>query len=587
MEKTESVEGVNNVVWKIAGEAGYGIMATGYMFSQLCTRGGLWVFDINEYPSLIRGGHNTYLVRVADREVYAPLRGVTLLAALNRRAVEAHLEEIVPGGGIIYDPEETKIREIAREDVKVYQVPLLGITRELGVDRIMRNNAALGATLALFDYDFGLLEDAIKRIFKRKGEKVIQDNLLVARRGYDHIKENYDDFGFKLRKIGSRGRMVLTCNDAAALGALRAGLKFYAGYPMTPSSSILHYMAAQERRMKLVVKHTEDEISAINMIVGASIAGVRAMTATSGGGFCLMSEGYGMAGMVEAPIVVVVAMRPGPSTGMPTWTSQGDLKFLLSASQDEFPRIVLAPGDTTQTFYLTAEAFNLAERYQTPVIVALDKYLSESHKTTEKFDQGRVKIERGWLVDEKEIEELGEEYQCDNFFKRYKFTEDGISPRSIPGQKKGMYCATSDEHEETGYVVEGIENRNRIMEKRMKKLEKAARELPPPRLEGDSDAKITFVGWGSTRGPILEAMKMLEQNSITASYLQIIYLNPLHSREIGEILRGVKRPVLVENNYSGQLGELIRAKTGFEIKEKILKYDGRPFFPEEIYERIT
>jgi len=351
---------------------------------------------------------------------------------------------------------------------------------------------------------------------------------------------------------------------------------------MTPASSLLHFMAAHERRFNIVVKHTEDEISAINMAIGAGFAGVRAMTGTSGGGFCLMTEGFGLAGMIEVPLVVVVAMRSGPSTGMPTWTEQSDLKFMLSASQGDFPRIVIMPGDMEECFYLTQEAFNVAEKYQNPVVILTDKYLAESHKTVERFDTSRIPIERGLYATPEELDASDET----TFFKRYRFTESGVSPRTIPGMRKGIYTATSDEHDEEGNITEDIDNRIKMMQKRMRKLDELSREIKQPETVGPDDAEITIIAAGSTKGPIKEALMMLENEGVTVNYLQIVYLSPFPAETVAKVMDSAKKTVTVENNFSGQLADIIREKTGREVDDRILKYDGRPFYPEVIRDAI-
>ena len=426
-----------------------------------------------------------------------------------------------------------------------------------------------------------MLSNVIKDIYRGKAKETIEFNIKAARLGYDYVKSKgmENDFGRKLPKVSGKKRMLLTCNEAVGMGAIKAGCKFYAAYPMTPASSILHFMAAQERNFSLVVKHPEDEIAAINMVIGAGFAGARAMTATSGGGFSLMSEALGLAAMTGTPIVVVVCQRPGPSTGLPTRTEQGDLKFVLHASQGDFPRFVIAPGDVEESFYKTIEAFNLAERYQCPVILILDKYLSESHKTAEEFDVIGVKIDRGLLLSDEELEKIGA-------FKRYEFTETGISPRTIPSQRGGIFTATGNEHDETGYLSEDKTVRTRMMDKRFRKFEQAEREIPEPKLFGPKDAEVTIIAWGSTKGPIKEAMKLLDRDGINANFLQIIYISPFPTNTISKIIDISKRVVIVENNKTAQLASLIREKTGKEIEHKILKYDGRQFFPVEIYHRI-
>jgi len=558
-------------------------MTTGLIFAKVCSRAGLHVFDHTEYPSLIRGGHNTYQVNAGSEEVFSYVRHVDLLVALNRETIERHEEELTHGGGIIYDEDKIPLSKegLRRKDVKLYPVPLLELAEESGGRSIMINSVALGASVGLIDFDFGMLSLVIRDVFRGKAEETVEFNIKAARLGYDYVKsKGFDkDFGRKLPKVGGKKRMLLTGNEAVVLGAIKAGCKFYAAYPMTPASSILHLMASQERYFNLVVKHTEDEIAAINMVIGASFAGVRAMTATSGGGFSLMSEALGLAAMTETPIVVVLCQRPGPSTGLATRTEQGDMKFVLHASQGDFPRFVIAPGDVEECFYKTIEAFNLAERYQCPVILVLDKYLSESHKTTEKFDVSGVEIDRGLLLSDKELEKIGQ-------FKRYKFTETGISPRTIPSQKGGIFTATGNEHDETGYVSEDKIIRTKMMDKRFRKFEQAEREIPEPNLYGSKDAEVTIIAWGSTKGPIKEAVKLLDHDGIKANFLQIMYISPFPSNTVSKTIESSKVTVIVENNKTAQLGGLIGEKTGKEIEHKILKYDGRQFFPTEIYQRI-
>ncbi|MFQ6055430.1 MAG: 2-oxoacid:acceptor oxidoreductase subunit alpha [Methanosarcinales archaeon] len=575
---------INNLTWKMGGEAGYGIMSAGLIFSKTCSRGGLYVVDTNEYPSLIRGGHNTHQVRVSNKEIYSLEKKVNLLVALNRETIDMHKEELTSGGGIIYDGEKINIetQELRKDDINLYSVPLDRLVKEAGGIEVMKNNVALGASVALLDYDFEILAGVIRDTFKRKGEKIIQKNIASAKSGYDYVIDQNYNFGYKLEKIGASvtpRRMVITGAEAISMGAIKAGCKFYAAYPMTPASPILHFMAANERRFNLVVKHSEDEISAIIMAIGAAFAGVRAMTATSGGGFSLMVEGLGLAAMTETPLVVVEGQRPGPSTGMPTWTEQGDLKFLLNASQGDFPRVLIAPGDVEECFYETINAFNIAEKYQMPVIILIDKYLSESHMTTEFFDVSGIKIDRGKLLSDEELEKLEK-------FNRYEITEDGISPRTIPSQKGGISKVNSDEHDEFGFSSDDPEIRIKMMDKRFRKLDGVKKEIKEPKLYGKEDAEITIIGWGSTKGPILEAMKLLENDGIETNFLHLVYINPFPTNKVSKIIEKAKKTFIVENNKTAQMAGLIRQHTGIEINNKILKYNGRPFFPNEIYDGI-
>ncbi len=371
-------------------------------------------------------------------------------------------------------------------------------------------------------------------------------------------------------------------NEAVALGAIKAGCNFYSAYPMTPATPILHFMAEHEREYSMIVMHAESEISAINMVAGASYAGVRAMTATSGGGFCLMTEGLGMAGITETPIVVVLTQRTGPSTGLPTYTAQGDLRFAIHASQGEFPRVVIAPGDIEECFYKTMEAFNLAEKYQIPAIIITDKYLAESYSSVEYFDSKRIGIDRGLLSTKPEYTER-EAYQ------RHKFTEDGISLRIIPGTRGAIVRTNADEHDESGYTTEDPILTIEMVDKRFKKLNpliKDLEECETTKFYGPQDADVTILGWGSTKGPIREAMKLLNKEDSKSNYLQILCLCPFPVANVQKALETAKITVVVENNRTSQLSGLIREHLLRDVDHKILKYDGRQFNPRDLSQRI-
>ncbi|MBI4018284.1 MAG: 2-oxoacid:acceptor oxidoreductase subunit alpha [Candidatus Aenigmarchaeota archaeon] len=570
---------LNEFSWKVAGEAGHGILNAGLMFARTCMRGGLNVFATAEYPSLIRGGHNHLDVRASERKIHGHTKHVSLLVALNMDSVVKHSHKILQGGGIIYDGNELKLAEGSYPGIRLYPVPLLDIANRCG-GMIMRNTVAMGATIALADFDLELFNGVIRDNFgKKKGEDVAEKNIIAAKEGYDYVKKNFpDDFRFVLRAVENSKRIFISGNEAIAAGAVKAGCKFFAAYPMTPASSILHAMAAQERNYNIVVKHTEDEIAAINMTVGAAFAGARAMTATSGGGFALMVEGFGLAAQAEVPLVVVEAQRPGPATGMATHSGQGDLRFVLHASTDEFPRVVIAPGDMEQCYYNTIEAFNLAEKYQIPVVVLTDKYLGESFISAEKFSNDAV-IDRGLLLSDEELQQTEE-------FRRFKVTESGVSPRSIPGQKGGEHTASSYEHDEHGFEREEEENRIAMHDKRFRKFENLKKEIKNPPIIGNGYSDITIVSWGSTKGPILDAIRMLEQDNIFASFLQVVYMSPFPSEQVEQALRLSRRTLIIENNKTSQLGSLIKEHTGLETQHKLLKYDGRPFSPEQIYEAV-
>jgi len=352
---------------------------------------------------------------------------------------------------------------------------------------------------------------------------------------------------------------------------------------MTPASPILHYMAAKDTETDMVVIQTESEIAAINMVVGAGYAGVRAMTATSGGGFCLMTEALGLAAMTETPLVLMVGQRPGPSTGLATYTSQGDLLFAIHASQGEFPRVVVAPGDVEECFYLTMEAFNLAEKYQVQSIILTDKYLVESHKSTDPFDAGKVAVDRGEL-------RLIDEWTGSEEYKRYKFNENGVSPRILPGTKGATVLANSNEHIEYGYSTSEPDETAAMVDKRFRKLDALRNEvesLNPVKIYGDRDAEVTLVGWGSTKGPALEALKMLRRDGVKARFVQVIYMEPFPSEAVGEAFKCGGKYMLIEANMTAQLGKLLKLHNGFTFEHVLLKYDGRPFHPREIKAKVT
>lgn len=579
---------VNDFSFMIGGEAGAGITRSGYLFAKACMRGGLHVFGTNDYQSLIRGGHNFYVVRISGEQVFCQSDQVDLLIALNAETVMLHKDDVVAGGGIICDRDDVELNAetLGRQDLRLYPIPLKKIVIEEMKEPhnlIMRNTVALGAANAVVNYDQPLLEEILKETFKAE---VAESNIRAARLGYDYVKQSFkDDFEFRLKKTDAAGKRLifLSGNEAVGLGALRAGCKFYASYPMTPTNGLLHFMTSNERDYGLIALQPEGEIAAMNMVAGAASAGVRAMTATSGGGFCLMSEGLGMTGMTETPIVVVVGQRPGPSTGLPTYSGQGDLRFVLHASQGEFPKMVIAPGDIEDCFYETERAFNWAEKYQLPVILLTDKYLVESEASVEPFDVDRVKIERGLLITGK--------YEGERQYGRYEVTETGVSPRAVPLTKEAIVHTNSDEHDEQGFTSEDPIVTTTMMDKRMRKLETIVKEIEERNIEtvrlyGSEEAEATIVSYGGTKGPIREAMKLLGQEGFTVNYLQLVYLHPFPKKKVDDILKKAKKTIVVEHNKTGQLACLIRERLLRKVDHKILKYDGRPFNPHFLAKRI-
>jgi len=444
----------------------------------------------------------------------------------------------------------------------------------------MANTVALGATLALADYPFDFIEGVMRDEFGRKGEEIVKQNIAVAKAGYDYAKQNFKGFDRKIKPISEKRKIFVAGNEAIALGAVKGGMKFYVAYPMTPASTILHYFFENERKFDIVVKQTEDEIAAMNYAVGANFAGVRAMTGTSGGGFALMVEAIGMAAESETPVVVTLVSRPGPGTNMPTWTEQAELRFALHCAQGEFLRVVLAPGDVDECFHLAANAFNLAEKYQIPVIILSDKFLGESLFSTDRFDESKIKIERGKIVTN--LPEL----KPNTRFKRYELTADGISPRSLPGEPNGIHVGTSYEHDETGYSSEDFSMRKEMVDKRARKINSLMKEIPGPKLYGPKSADVTLVAWGSQKLPCLDALALLEEKGIKANLLHFSYIFPVNEKETQKALKNCKKTVLVENNSTAQLAGLLKEHADATFDFHLLKYDGRQFFPEQIAEEV-
>jgi 2-oxoglutarate ferredoxin oxidoreductase subunit alpha len=558
---------------KIGGAAGEGIKSVGLILSKTLMRAGFCTFDYTEYPSLIRGGHNTYQTHTSSQKVYSQVKLVDLLIALNRETIDFHQDELNTRSLVLYDPDEIKIDKKEKLIGKYLPIPFIKLATQKGGLPVMANNVALGAVMFLIGLSPQILKAVVGEIFSGKGGTIIKQNQQAVQAGFDYAQQKFATERIQLEKATKKeDKILLSGNEAMALGAISGGLKFYAAYPMTPVTGILHYLAARAKEYKLVVKHAEDEISVINLALGASFAGVRAMVATSGGGFCLMTEGLSMAGEMELPLVVVEGSRSGPSSGMPTWHDQGDLKFVINASHGEFPRIVLAPGDVREAFTLTHQALLLAEKYQLPVIILTDKYLAETA-------QSILKPQTNW-----QNNRYGLVSNPGKTFKRYQLIATGISGRSVPGQPNGVYLCNSYEHDEYGFATEDASTRIKMVEKRLKKFVTLASEtekMMQP-VFGNPQAKIGLISWGSNKGPILQALEA----GIEASFLHLNVLWPFPKKQVQQFLKGKTKVIDIECNSTAQLASLVKEHTGYEIKNKLLKYDGRPFYPEEIVEKI-
>lgn len=570
-------------VFRIGGEAGWGLAATADLLARVFTRLGYHIFSSKEYSSLIKGGHNYHDVRIADHPIGSNLDRIDFLIAFNQETLEKHQSCLKKGGIIFYDQ---KIQLLPDKNLSDYFYISLPISRiESGLqDKGLANTILLGAVARTFGIEFSVLSETIAEFFKEKDSQIPR-NQAAARKGYEAVSPG--KIIFKNMKL-SRPLTLLSGNEAVVHGALSAGLNFHAQYPMTPVSGILHFLAHEAAKNsgkdqnKLTVIQPEDEIAGINMALGASFAGARSMVATSGGGFALMVEALSLAGMTELPLVVIEGQRPGPSTGVPTKTEQGDLKFVLSAGTGDFPRIVIAPGDIEECYTETKRAFYLVEKYQLPAIILIDKHLAESFKTIN-LDDEKKKLKIDFSKHYGLIENVKDSEIKDGMFTRYA---DQKYQRTLPGTIRGMYTAAGDEHDETGSITEDQELRKAMMQRRMQKISLIEKELPKQDIFGFKDADILVVSWGSNKEAILEAIERLKAEKKQLKFLSLRYLLPFKDGEVCDELKNAKKLILVENNYSAQLASLIREKTGIEIKDKILRYDGKTFTADEIYSEL-
>lgn len=573
----------NDVSVRVGGEAGQGVESSGTGFAEALTRGGVHVFAEADYRSRIRGGHNFFTVRARSEPVYAVRDRVQVLIALTGETVGLHIDALEPGGAVIIDPQITFDEDVLRgREVRLLRPPLLAIAEEEG-NRIMSNTGALAYVAGLIGLPLEHIVRVIEKNFAAKSQRVVDQNRRVAERSYEQVKQDVQDgFAWQLEPQDLPPRLTVTGNQSFAMGALMAGCKFVSGYPMTPSTTILEYMSLHGREWGIVARQAEDEIAAANMVIGAAHAGVRAMVPTSGGGFDLMTEAFSLVGMTETPVVAYLGQRPGPATGLPTRTCQGDLFLALRSSHGEFPRIVMAPHTPEEAFLCAGRAFNLAERYQTLAVVLFDEYLATSVRSAdvEHYMLDLIPIDRGKLLGAEEADRL-------DGYKRFAITEDGISPRLLPGMgPKGAYPTTGDEHDEEGHITEDAGISAAMLDKRLRKEEVARGDMRAPYRYGPESADVTFVGWGSTYGAIREAVDLLNANGASANMVHFVDLWPFPREHAREALANARRLVDVEGNRRAQFAYLLHAETGIRVDHQILKYDGRGFTPDYILGRL-
>lgn len=565
-----------DITFNIGGEAGQGIDTIGDLLTQVFVGSGFYTFTIKDFESRIRGGYNFSQIRVSDSPIHAPVDEVDVIVALSHDAIVGKREQLSEGGVIIF--EDTIGFE--KIDACHYPAPLEKTAKEVGGNVRMMNAAALGAILAVTKFPFSLAEEALTAIFQRKGRKIVDSNVEVAKALYDLTVEKWvgkcaQDMS-TVKTGPCKDRLILTGNRAIALGAMAANLKWISAYPMSPSTSCFQDIVSNSQRLRIGTIQTEDEIASLTMAIGASFAGARSMVTTSGGGFALMVEGLGLAAMTETPVVIYNAQRPGPSTGLPTRTEQSDLLFMLTASQGEFPRIMLAPKDPVEGFDVATRAFNLADRFQVPVMILGDQYFSDSVMNVPRIDTSKVVIDRGKRAPDKMTEP----------YSRYKLTDDGVSPIAFPGDKGRFVVAAGNVHLENGHITENPDVRNAMVNKFMKKIPYILKGLNPPEVYGGRGAETTLLTWGSTWGAAYETVKNLSDKGVSINQLHFCDVYPLKTHILTEVFNEAKRVISVEQNATSQFAKLVRMETGLSVDHHVNKYDGRPMTPRWIMDRL-
>ncbi|MBM7701943.1 2-oxoacid:acceptor oxidoreductase subunit alpha [Metabacillus iocasae] len=568
--------------WKVGGQQGEGIESTGEIFSTALNRLGYYLYGYRHFSSRIKGGHTNNKIRVSTTEVRAVSDDLDILVAFDQETIDLNFHELRDGGVVIADAKfNPTIPE--SDTVTLYSVPFTEIATELGTS-LMKNMVAVGASSAVLHMDISAFQEVVQEIFGRKGQQVVDKNVEAMKKGAEYIAEQLGE-GLEtmhLEPADGKKRMFMIGNDAIALGALAGGARFMPAYPITPASEIMEYLIKKLPEFGGTVIQTEDEIAACTMAIGANYAGVRSLTASAGPGLSLMMESIGLAGITEQPVVIVDTQRGGPSTGLPTKQEQSDLMAMIYGTHGEIPKIVMAPSTVEEAFYDTIEAFNLAEEYQCPVILLTDLQLSLGKQTVEPLDYHKVDIRRGKLQVNPDLPEL----ENKAYYKRYEVTADGVSPRVIPGTKNGIHHVTGVEHDETGKPSEGAQNRNDQMDKRLRKIENIQFPTPVYKNAKHDEADLLLVGFNSTRGVIDEAMARLEKDGLKVNHAHIRLLHPFPTNELLPLVKAAKKVVVVENNATGQLANIMKMNVGHAEKmTNVLKYDGNPFLPHEVYSR--
>jgi 2-oxoglutarate/2-oxoacid ferredoxin oxidoreductase subunit alpha len=558
---------------RIAGQAGQGMQTIGEVLCRMFKAAGFHVFAHQDNMSRIRGGNNYFQIRISSNPVSTLRNKAEIIVGLDKASILLHEKDLAPQGIIIADKSKSGISE---DNSFIFDVPLSRLAIEAAGNELFVNSVSCGVIAAMTGVDFSFLETVLKKVFSDKPGQVIADNVASAKRGFELSAPNPEFVSFKIPGNKTRNNLLLTGTETMALGAIRAGCKFYSAYPMSPSTGIMEQMARYSKEFGIVVEQAEDEIAAINMIIGASFCGARSLAATSGGGFALMVEGLSLAGMTETPIVVIVAQRPGPATGFPTRTEQADLDFILSAGHGEFCRVLYTPGTIEQAFYLTAKAFFVSEKYQIPVLILSDQHLAECYQDIPALEQEKINPDR-FIISKEESLKIKD-------YKRYALNESGISPRAIPSWIADPVYADSDEHTEEGHITEDAEIRVKMVEKRLyKKMSALEKEIEAPTVESIQGSQVVLLGFGSTFG-VLKEIAGIFRGKVGFVHLSQVW--PFPKAQLTRIFKGANKIVTVENNAGGQLAKLLRRETGIEATGSILKFDGRPFNLDDLSARV-
>lgn len=562
----------DNVSIVLCGQAGMGIQTVEFLLTRILKLAGYNVFATKEYMSRIRGGTNSTEIRMSSGSIGASVSRIDILIPLNKGAIQ-HVEKRISPQTVILADKEAIGEDFDQTRHKFVDVPFTKTASEIG-DKIYSNVVAVGVMASLFGIELQIVSEFVRQFFSAKSGDVVQNNLAAVKAGYKLSEVVQDSAGirFNVNKDSNvEDQILLSGTEAVALGAIAGGCNFISAYPMSPSTGVLIFLAEHAKDFGIIVEQAEDEIAAMNMAIGAWYAGARAMVTTSGGGFALMTEGLSLAGMLESPIVIHLAQRPGPATGLPTRTEQADLELALYAGHGEFSRIILAPGKVEDGFYLTQKAFNLAEKYQVPVFILTDQYFVDSYYNTACLDLSDIDIEKHIV-------------KTDVNYKRYKLTANGISPRGIPGLGQGLVVVDSDEHDETGHITEDLDLRTRMVNKRLGKFELLKNEIIPPQLTGPEDYENLVVCWGSTYNVVKEAVENLSKKNVAVLHFKQVYPLP---NETVNYLKQARKTLIVENNATSQFSKLIKLHTGIDIKNKILKYNGLSLHVEELTNKLN